>query len=133
MRVAASVILPDLAQRLADARKQSRDYQAYLDRLNGARHAGDVDDRAFTILAGEYRKDAASSRVLLDALQAEADVWRRDGRALLDACADWATVESRVLAARRLVEQQEAASDHHVLLQREQARLDEARNALASL
>ena len=40
LRVAASVILPELARRLTDARRQAADFGAYLDRLDRAHGAG---------------------------------------------------------------------------------------------
>jgi hypothetical protein len=133
LRVATCVILPELAQRLADARQRALEYQAYLDRLNSARNAGDVDDRAYSILAEEYWDALEGTRSRLLALEAQADVWRRDGPAVFDACADWMRLELDLLAARRLVEQKETAADRSVLLQRERDRLDEARSILASL
>jgi hypothetical protein len=133
MRVAVSVILPELAHRLADARQLALEYQGYLDRLDGARTAGDVAGRVYTILSEEYRRELEGSRSRLAALEAEAGVWRRDGRAVLDAYADWTKLELEVLAARRLAGQRDAAGDRRALLQREQDRLDEAREALAAL
>ena len=66
-------------------------------------------------------------------LEAEADVWRRDGQAVLDACADWMTLELAVQAARAVTEQRETAGDRRVLLQRELDRVNEARSVLATL
>lgn len=125
--------LPELGERLAAARQHARDHEAYLDRLDGARNAGDVDARVYSILFEEYRNGLASSRSRLAELEAEADVWRRDGQAVLDACADWMTLELDVLAARTLTERADAATDRRALLQRERDRLDEARSVLASL
>lgn len=133
IRVAASVILPEIGQRLADARRRAVMFEAYLDRLNRAHNARQVSDRAYSILSEEYRTSLQSGRSLLAELDAQADVWRRDGRAVLDACAEWTTQEMEVLAARRLAEQNEAGADRRILLQRERDRLDEARNILASL
>jgi hypothetical protein len=133
MRVAASVTLPELGQRLAAARQRALDHEIYLDRLNSARNAGAVDDRVHSILSEEYRNGLASSRSRLAELEAEADVWRRDGQTVLDACAHWTRLELDVLAARTLTEQHDAAGDRRTLLQRERDRLDEARSVLASL
>ena len=101
--------------------------------MNSARNAGDVHDRAYSILLEEYGKGLESSRSRLAALEAQANVWRRDGQAILDACGDWTKLELDVLAGRRLVEQVEAAGDRRALLQRERNRLDEMRGVLASL
>lgn len=133
MRVATSVLLPELAQGLADARLSAQACETYVDRLDRAHNAGQVDDRAYAILAEEYRQSLERSRTRLATLEARADVWRRGGRAVLDACADWAKLQLDVLAARRLAEQTEASGDRRALLQREQARVDEARRLLATL
>lgn len=133
LRVAASVTLPDLGLRLATARQRVLAHQTYIDRLDGAHNAGEVEDRVYAILSAEYRSTLATSRSHLAELEAEADVWRRDGQAVLDACADWMTLQLAVLAARALTEQRKAAGDHRVLLQRELDRVNEARSVLATL
>jgi hypothetical protein len=133
LRVAASVILPELARRLTDARRQAADFGAYLDRLDRARDAGEVHEHAYAVLAEEYRQSLHRSRTQLAALEAQADLWRRDGRAVLQACTDWVTLELTILAARRLAEQRQAADDHPTLLLRERDRLAEAGRLLAAL
>jgi hypothetical protein len=133
IRVAAAVTLPELGQRLAAARQRALAHETYLERLDAARHAGAVTDRVYSILSEEYRDGLARSRTRLAELEAEADVWRRDGQSVLDACADWMTLELDVLTARTMTEQQEPGSDRRTLLQRERDRVDEARNVLASL
>jgi hypothetical protein len=133
IRVAAAVTLPELGQRLAAARQRALAHETYLARLDAARHAGAVTDRVYSILSEEYRDGLARSRTRLAELEAEADVWRRDGHAVLDACADWMTLELDVLTARTMAEQQEPGSDRRALLQRERDRVDEARNVLTSL
>lgn len=133
IRVAAAVTLPELGQRLAAARQRVLAHETYLERLDAARHAGAVADRVYSILSEEYRDGLARSRTRLSELEAEADVWRRDGRAVLDSCADWMTLELDVLTARTLTEQQEPGNDRRALLQRERDRVDEARNVLTSL
>lgn len=83
-------------------------------------------------LSQEYQVGLESSLARPAALEAQADVWQREGQVVPDACADWAQLDLDVLAARKLVERQEAA-DRSALLQRERDRLDEARSVLASL
>jgi hypothetical protein len=133
LRVAASALLPELARRLADARRKAADYASYLDRLDGARRAGEVTDQAYAVLAEEYKQGLQVMRAQLAALEAEADRWRRDGPALLRACADWVTLELSVVAARQLAEQRQAADDRAALLLRERDRLAEAGRLLAAL
>jgi hypothetical protein len=132
IRVAASVTLPELGQRLSAARQRAHAYETYLDRLAAARDAGTVDEQVYSILSEEYRNGLAESRARLADVEAEADVWRRDGSAVLDACAGWTRLQLDVLTARMLTEQQDAP-EHRALLQRERDRVDEARSVLASL
>lgn len=133
LRVAASVMLPELARRLTDARRRTADFAAYLARLDQARGAGAVDEHAYAVLAEEYRQGLHGSRTQLAALETQADLWRRDGRALLQACTDWVTLELSVLTARQLAEQRQAPDDHLTLLLRERDRLAEAGRLLAAL
>ena len=133
LRVAASALLPELARRLADARRKATDYATYLDRLDRARSAGEVTEQAYAILAEEYRQGLHAVRAQLAALETRADLWRRDGPALLQSCMDWVTLELNVVAARRLAEQQQAPDDRAGLLLRERDRLAEAGRLLAAL
>jgi hypothetical protein len=133
LRVAAGVMLPELARRLSDARHRALDYGMYLDRLERARGAGAVDEQAYTVLAAEYRHDLEGVRAQLAALEADVDRWRRDGPALLQSCTGWVTLELSVVAARHLAEQRQVADDRAALLLRERDRLAEAGRLLAAL
>jgi hypothetical protein len=133
LRVAASALLPELARRLADARRTTADYGTYLDRLDRARRAGEITEPAYAILGEEYRQGLQAGRDRLAALEAQADVWRRDGPALLRSCTEWVTLELSVVAARRLAEQQQAPDDRAGLLLRERDRLAEAGRLLVAL
>jgi hypothetical protein len=133
LRVAASVLLPELAHDIAEVKQRIGTYEMRLDRLRGARGEGVVDDRIYAILAQEYEEALQVSRSRLAELEVQADLWRRDGPAILDACASWLGLELQLLAARQLAEQTDAFGEHRSLLQRERERLDEARPLLASL
>jgi hypothetical protein len=133
IRVAVGVILPKLAEDLADARQGVAGYETYLERLAGARSAGDVDDRAYSILSEEYRDGLEKCRARLDELEAQAAMWRREGPSVLDECSDWTNLQLEVLAIRKAVERDVAVDDRGYLLQRERERLNETRSVLASL
>jgi hypothetical protein len=133
LRVAASALLPELARRLADARRKVADYGSYLDRLDRARRAGEVTEQAYAVLAEEYRQGLHAMQAQLAALVTRADLWRRDGPALLQSCTDWVTLELNVVAARRLAEQKQGTDDRAALLLRERDRLAEAGRLLAAL
>ena len=133
VRVAANVMLPELAKRLAETRERADAYESYQNRLESARATGTVSDRAYRILADEYRTNLVRIRSTLGRLESQAEIWRREGPALLDVCSDWAELELDVLDGRRQAEHREPASDRRILLQRERKRLDEVRNMLATL
>ena len=133
LRVAASALLPELARRLADARRRAADYGTYLDRLDRARRAGEVSEQAYAVLAEEYRQGLHAVRAHLAALEDKADLWRRDGPALLRSYTEWVTLELNVVAARRLAEQRQETDDRAGLLLRERDRLAEAGRLLAAL
>jgi hypothetical protein len=129
VRVAASVVLPELALGLADARRRAAAYETYLVRLDTARTDGTVTESAHAVLAAEYCGEVERSRSTLAALELEADAWRRRGRRLVDGCIDWTDRELAVLDARRLVER-DGDDERAVLLRRERERLGEARGLL---
>jgi hypothetical protein len=133
IRVAASVVLPDLVLRLRATRGNVLRFENFLARLEAARHGGNIHERVYAVLSDEYRTGLQSSRAELEALDARAQAWRAGGPAVLAACADWLAVELDILAARTLIEQQEPPGDRRRLLHRERQRLDEARALLASL
>lgn len=133
LRVAAGVVLPELARELAESRQHAHAYESYLDRLRDARTAGDMDERAYAILSDDYVARLEDARYRIAALESQADVWRRDGPAVLDACTDWVTVELDVLALRHAIEQDETAVDRAALLRRERERFEEVSGVLASL
>lgn len=133
MRVATNVIVPELAKRLAETRKRTQAYESYLNRLESSHASGSVTDRAYAVLVDEYRTNLARSRTALAGLESQAEMWRREGPALLDACSEWTQLELDVLDGRRQAEQRETASDRRTVLQREQKRLDEVRSMLAAL
>lgn len=133
LRVAASVLLPELVHDLGAARSTTADIEAYQRRLDAGRQDGTVGPVAHERLAAEYARDLEAARVRLADLEDQAEVWRRQGPGILAACEDWATGELEVLAARRVAEQADTAGDRRTLLERERSRLEEARALLATL
>jgi hypothetical protein len=84
-------------------------------------------------LSAEDAQDLDRARVGLPDLEGQAEVWRREGPGILQACDEWATTELDVLAARRIAEQADKAADRRTLLERERSRLVEARALLATI
>ena len=133
MRVAAAVLLPELARDLAETRRKAQAFETYLARLETARGSEALDTRAIDILSHEYEQGMTRSRARLAELEGQAQLWRRNGPGLLDACADVTQLEIGVLAGRDLVEDSPCTDQRRVLLSRELARVDEARALLAAL
>lgn len=133
LRVAAVVVLPELARRLREERRNVAMFEAYLERLDAGRAAGAVPDDAYAALHDEYREAAGRAEAAVGELEEQADVWRREGPAVLAACDAWMRAELAVSAARRYVQQPEATAGSDVLLRRERERLDEVRVLMAEL
>ena len=125
LRVAANVLLPELARRLAEARDEVSAFDGYLQRLDAGHAAGAVPDDAYALLSGEYRDGEARAKATLAALEGQADLWRREGPGVLAACDAWMELELAVAAARRYVQQPEGSTGSGALLRRERERLDE--------
>ena len=92
-RVAAAVLLPELAHRLAEARRAMVDHRRYRERLDAGRAAGDVPEAAYAALRPQYLANEARSTATVHDLEAQAQVWRRDGRRVLDDCDAWLRLE----------------------------------------
>lgn len=133
IRVAATTILPELAQELSDARLRAATLEGYLDRLASARADRRIDEQAYAVLENEYQRELTASRSRLAKLEASAGVWKREGPSILDDSARWAQLELDVLAARRLVEQHETVGDRTTLLERELERLNDVRSLLDAM
>jgi hypothetical protein len=131
-RVAASVLLPELSRDLADARSRAQEVEGYVSRLRDAHDAGTVKDGIFAVLSDEYEQALTASRSRLAVLEAQADVWRREGRAVIDGCFEWTERELQVLDARRVAELTDS-TEQRALLERERDRLEEAKALVASL
>jgi hypothetical protein len=123
-RVAANVLLPELALQLGQARRSVAEFDGYLERLEAGHAARAVAD-VHALLGAEYRDGETRARGTLAALLGQADLWRREGPAVIAACDAWMKLELAVVAARRYVQQPEASADSDAVLRRERERLDE--------
>jgi hypothetical protein len=133
IRVAAGVMLPELARRREQQRTQVEHLRGYLERLAQGRLDGTVSDRTHGRLAAEYtgRLDAALTR--LGQFDAEAEGWLRHGRVVLAACLEWVDQELELVAARRLAGEDGGTGDHLAALRRERTRLEQATDILSTL
>jgi hypothetical protein len=130
LRVAASVLLPELVHDLGEARSRVDAVEAYQHRLDQAGADGSVGAQAHERLSAEYREELVEARGRLSELESRAGGWRREGGEILRACIDWTMVELEVLAARQVAEQADSGAERRVLLEHERDRLGEARALL---
>ena len=130
LRVAASVLLPELVHDLGEARSRVNAVEAYQRRLDQAGAEGSVGAQAHERLSAEYREELMEARGHLSELESRSGVWRREGAEILQACIDWTTVELEVLAARQVAELTDRGAERRALLERERHRLGEARALL---
>ncbi|MEO6411759.1 MAG: hypothetical protein ABIO48_04155 [Pedococcus sp.] len=133
LRVAASVLLPELVHDLGEARTAVQAVEGYQRRLDTAHAEGSVGAQAHERLSAEYRQELVEARSRLAELEDRASTWRREGAAILQACIDWTAVELDVLAARQVAEQADRGAERRALLERERDRLGEARALLDQL
>ncbi|HSP20036.1 MAG TPA: hypothetical protein VLQ79_10995, partial [Myxococcaceae bacterium] len=133
LRVAANVVLPELAHQLAEARRSLSAFDGYLERLDAGHAAGAVAPDAYAVLRAEYEEGATRTRARVAALEEQAGLWRREGPTVLAACDAWMELELAVVAARRYVQQPEASTGSDALLLRERARLEEVSVLMESL
>jgi hypothetical protein len=127
LRVAANVVLPELARKLAEARLSLTEFDGYLRRLEGGHAAGAIRDDAYAALHSEYQQAATRAEAVVNGLEQQADVWRREGPGVIAACDAWMQLELAIAAARRYVQQAEASAGSDALLRRERERLEEVR------
>ena len=132
-RVGALVWLPELARDLEDARLQAATLSARIDRLDAARAAGQVGERAWRVVTEEYLTDSAAVDARLRELESALPSWRAHGPGLLDACERWVRAEIDVCEARCIAEQADAADERLTLLRREAARLTKSQQILQAL
>ncbi len=132
VRVAAEVVVPELAHGIAEARERVDSLERRIELLAGDAGSGKVEQQARNRLTQEYRSRLRTERSRLADLEAEAETWRTTGPAVLDAATDWVRLELEVLAARQSVGDHEHA-EREVPLRRELEYLGDARTLLAAL
>jgi hypothetical protein len=133
LRVAANVVLPELARKLAEARLSLTEFDGYLQRLEAGHAAGAIGDGAHAALHGEYQQAATRAKARVEALEQQADGWRREGPAVVAECDAWMQLELAIADARRYVQAPEASAGSGALLRRERERLEEVRVLMAAL
>ena len=105
VRVAATIIIPQLIESIEKYRKDIFDCNSYLDKLRVELENGSINDHAYNALSLEYKNTLDSATRLLEQTSAQAKVWKQEGAVLIETGIEWANKELEVIKARRLVGQ----------------------------
>jgi chromosome segregation ATPase len=134
-RVAASVIVPQLKEELTHARGEVNAYRRYLEQLQRRYERGDVGDEVYESLEDEYRVNLQTAGARLSALEAQADVWKDEGAAILRDGTAWLRKQIEVVRARELVGEidRRTAERRRSELAEEIGRFEDAQNLLRGL
>jgi hypothetical protein len=134
-RVAATVTVPQLKNRLIDLRQSVENYNVILEKLNIEHNNKRVDDNIYMVLLPEYEDKLNTFVTLLSQTEKEANVWKTDGISYLESGVAWIQKELDIIRIRKLVGQLsvEELQQRSKYLNQEMRRLDSARQILASL
>jgi uncharacterized small protein (DUF1192 family) len=134
-RVAATITVPQLKNRIADLTQNIERYNDFLEKL-GAEHASKtLDDSVYTVLLPEYTDKLKGFAAQLDEAKREAALWKTDGVACLNSGVHWIQKELAITRTRKLVGQLslEELQQRSKYLNEEMRRLENAKHILNSL
>ncbi len=101
-RVSATIILPQLKNRIDNCKKEILDYNNYLEKLDSEIEKQNISEQIYEILANEYRDALETASNLLSKSLAEAEIWKREGIVLLENAIQSANKELEIIRARKL-------------------------------
>ncbi len=104
-RVSATIIIPQLKNRINNYKKEVQDHNNYLEKLNAELENQNVSRQIYEILANEYKTNLETTRNLLNESLAEAEIWKKEGFDLLDSAIKLANKELEIIRARKLAGQ----------------------------
>jgi hypothetical protein len=105
VRVAATIIVPQLIESIEKHRKDIFDCNDYLNKLQVELKNGTINDQTFNALTLEYKTILNSATRLLEQTLAQAKIWKQEGADLIESGIAWANKELEVIKARNLVGQ----------------------------
>jgi hypothetical protein len=135
VRVAATIIVPQLIESIEKHRKDIFDCNNYLDKLQAELENGNINDQTYNALSLEYKATINSATRLLEQTSAQAKIWKQEGVVLIETGLEWANKELDVIKARRLVGQLtlEDLKKKSMVINEEIHRLEKAKEMLHSL
>ncbi|HNS62287.1 MAG TPA: hypothetical protein PKK96_14895 [Anaerolineales bacterium] len=101
-RVSATVIIPQLKNRIDKCKKEILDYNNYLEKLNLELEKQSISEQVYEILANEYKEALETAGNLLSKSLAEAEIWKGEGVVLLENAIRSANKELEIVRARKL-------------------------------
>lgn len=134
-RVAATITVPQLKNRITDLTQDVEKYNNFLEKL-GTEHTNKmIDDAVYAVLFPEYTDNLHALTSQLDEAKREAALWKTDGEACLDSGVHWIQKELTITRTRKLVGQLslEELQIRSKYLNEEMRRLESAKHILTSL
>jgi hypothetical protein len=135
-RVSATIIIPQLKNRIDNCRKEILDYNNYLIKLNSELEKQNISEHIYEILANEYKDALEVASNLLSKSLAEAEIWKREGVILLENAIQLANKELEIIRARKLsgqITDMDEVKKKSKSLNDEIRRLEKARDVIGSL
>lgn len=135
-RVSATIIIPQLKNRIDNCRKEILNYNNYLENLNSELEKQNISEQIYEILENEYKDTLETASNLLSKSLAEAEIWKREGVVLLENAIQLANKELAIIRARKLsgqITDIDEVKKKSKSLNDEIRRLEKAREAISSL
>lgn len=135
-RVSATIIIPQLKNRIDNCRKEILDFNNYLEKLSSERENQNISEQIYEFLANEYKDALETTSNLLSKSLAEAELWKREGVVLLENAIQLANKELEIIRARKLsgqIKNMEEVKKKSKSLNDEIRRLEKAREVISSL
>lgn len=101
-RVSATIIIPQLKNKINNYKKEIQDHSNYLEKLNVELESQNISRQIYEILANEYKNTLETTSNLLNESFAEVEIWKREGVALLENAIQSANKELEIIRARKL-------------------------------
>lgn len=101
-RVSATIIIPQLKNRIDNYEKEIHDYNNYLEKLSMELEKQNISNQIYEMLANEYKDTLETTGNLLNESLAEAEIWKREGVVLLESATQSANKELEIIRARKL-------------------------------
>ena len=88
-RVAAAVLVPRVVRQLTETRQDVAAHRSFMEKLDAAYRQGKITEKVHATLAAEYGLGLESATARLKAWEEEVEVWRINGRPVLEEGIAW--------------------------------------------